>query len=207
MTYLELVNDFLIETGMEDPIATVTGQIDDGGQAVQWVRDAWTEIQRGEKWAFRWAEGSFDTVPGQKLYSPANAGDTFDRTAFFNQSTKIPMLIGDYSELKYRDDEGEPTMVSIRPDRKLSLYYVPNDVYTIDYAYWAAPTALLDDGDIPSIDPSYHKAIVWKAITNYAREQGKEWNGLYVAANREYNSIYSDMLIEHLPPFLGKVPL
>ena len=43
MNYLQLVNDFMIETDMDDQIVTVTGQIDDGLKATIWIRDAWLQ--------------------------------------------------------------------------------------------------------------------------------------------------------------------
>jgi len=209
MNYLQLVNDFMIETSMDDQISSVLAQLDDGLKATTWIRDAWTEIQRNETWKFRWAEGSFPTVAAQRRYTLAQqnrvAGDKLDRTQLTIGTGRLTEV--DYDLVRFSTSPGTPTLFSVRPDESIELYYIPNAIETVNYEYWKAPVVLADDTDTPDIDPDWHKAIVWKAIINYAREQGREWDGLYRAANREFKTIYSDMLIEFLPPYQGKVPL
>ena len=209
MNYLQLVNDFLIETSMDDTIATVAAQLDDGLKASTWIRDAWTEIQRNEEWKFRWAEGSFSTVIAQSRYTLAEqsrvAGDKIDKANIWIGANQLDEI--DYTLIRNDASTGSPSLFAIRPDESIVLSVIPDAVETVDFEYWVAPVVLTDDTDTPAIASDWHKAIVWKAIINYAREQGREWDGLYRAANREFNTIYSDMLSQFLPNYLGKVPL
>lgn len=211
MNYLELVNDFMVETGMEDPITAIAGQIDDGLKAATWIKDAWLQIQRAEDWSFRWAEDSFNTVASQAGYTLAQqgltAGDKIDRTSLKIVADSHRLNYVNYVDLEFETTEGKPARFGIKPDRSLLLNAIPDAVYQIDFAYHAAAVTLSADADTPSMDAEYHKAIVWLAVRNYAREQGKEWIGLYRSSNSDFNQIYSDMLNTFLPQWEGKIPL
>lgn len=211
MNYLQLTNDFLIETQMEDTVQTLASIQDDVEQASVWVRDAWLEIQRNRQWSFRWAVDVFPTVAAQRIYTLADigrvVGDDIVLSEVYLLNGTLPLdvfnwrdSIGDYST-------GTPRRVGRRPDDALVLDPIPDAVQNIVYEYYSAPQVLIADDDEPGMDPSFHKAIVWKALENYAREQGNEWRGLYQASVRSYNSIYTGMLNKYLPAFQGKVPL
>lgn len=212
MDYLQLTNDFLIESQMEDQVSTLTSVADDVEQASVWIRDAWIEIQRKRTdWSFRWAVDVFPTTAAKRVYTVSemgrNAGDVIDigQVYILDGTQKLDpfdwrLAIGDYST-------GAPERVGQRPDRALVLDPIPNAVMNVVIEYYAAPQVLVADDNEPIVDPSYHKAIVWKALQNYAREQGNEWRGLYQAASAEFNSIFADMLNQYGPKFHGRVPL
>lgn len=211
MNYLQLVNDFMVETNMEDQIATVIGQIDDGLKATTWVKDAWIQIQRAERWSFMWSEGSFPTVANQAVYSLANQnrvnGDSVDIYSYRIPASKRFITPIDLNLVRFEDNTGSPTRVAEYPDGSIRLSPVPDAIHTVKYDLWAAPVVLASDFDVPSMPPQWHKIIVWRSIVNYAREQGKEWTGLYTAATREFNHMYADMQRQYLPPMGRKVPL
>lgn len=211
MNYLQLVNDFMVETGMEDELTTTVGQIDDAKKATVWIRDAWTEIQRSRRWSFRWAEGSFNTSSAQKAYTQTQQGmtpgDDLDCASLKITAEKKRLVEVPSATLEFFDNDGMPGHFGIQPNESMILHPIPDATYAISYAYWSAPVVLTADTDTPSISQEWHKAIVWKAIANYAREQGREWDGLYRSANAEYNLINSNMLLKFLPKYLGKRPL
>ena len=210
MNYLQLTNDFLIETQMDDTVQTLTSLQDDVEQAAVWVRDAWLEIQSNRLWKFRWAVDVFPTEAGKRIYTLADiervAGDqlVLDQMTLLNGTIPLDVFnwrnsIGDYST-------GTPMRVGQRPDEAIVVDPIPDGIHNIVYEYYTAPQILIADDDEPRMDPSFHKAIVWKAIENYAREQGNEWKGLYQAAQRSYNSIYQVLLNRYLGT-MTKVPL
>lgn len=211
MNYLQLTNDFLIETQAEDEVATLASIQDDVQQAAVWIRDAWTEIQRKQRWNFRWAVASFDTEVGKRLYTLSDmglsSGDEVDLSRFY-RTTEGTWL----SRFYWRDSVGDsstgtPIRVGQRPDNTVVLDPIPDEVLSYTFEYFSAPQILSEDGDTPAIDEAFHKAIVWKAIQNYAREQGNEWRGLYEAADREFSDMYGVMLNRYLPEMIEKVPL
>lgn len=207
MNYLQLVNDFLVETEMDDQQTTVTGLLDDPLRATIWVRDAWLQIQRSRQdWTFRWAEGTFNTVASQREYTPAQAGmvagDIMDLSTLTIPAEKSRLVIAGYKQFQFGDTEGMPTYVSRKPNNTIGLYNIPNAIYTINYDYYMNPVTLVDNTDTPTLDPAYHKAITWLAVKNYAREQGNEWRGLYQAATTEYVQINHNM-VNAFTPDLG----
>ncbi len=206
MNYLQLTNDYLIDTGAGDPIGSVVGQSDEYLQGTTWIADAWVELQRNRNWGFRWAEGTFDTVLGQSAYALVDlsrvAGDDFDMKSFYypvDGGGSTPLTPVEPHVLRAAlsasgATQGTPRYISRYPDGSLRLYPTPDSVATIKYEYFGAPIVLVADLDTPTLDPKFHKAIVWKAVEQYAREQGKEWSALYQAAIRNFNAIYSQML-------------
>jgi hypothetical protein len=217
MNYLQLVNDFMIETDMDDQIVTVTGQIDDGLKATIWIRDAWTQIQRNEKWDFMFREGFLPTIIGQDSYDistiqynnyPNDTIGSVDINSFRNEATKTRMSQAYAESLRWQTGTGSPTRVALSRDATYVIVApVPVVVEALTMDTWSSPIVLTLDTDTPTLAPEFHKAIVWVAISNYAREQGAEWNGLYLAANREFNQIYSTMTNRYMPRMFPKVGL
>lgn len=212
MNYLQLVNDFLIETEMDDQQATVVDLLDDPLRATVWVRDAWLEIQRARNdWSFRWAEGNFDTIAAQREYTLTElgrvSGDIVNLSTLRIIAEKKRLDVAHYNKYEFMDSTGMPTWVSQKPNKNIGLYYIPDAAYTINFDYYSAPVTLADNADTPTLESAYHKAIVWLAVKNYAREQGGEWRGLYQAAQAEYLIVYHNMVNSFTPKMGRKVGL
>ena len=205
MNYLQLVNDFMIESNIDDQVVTVTGQVDDSLKATTWVRDAWLQIQRSERWSFMAAEGSFNTVASTSTYTIAE--EEYDISSFRIAALSRDVYPIDLGHVRFQTTEAAPTRVAQLINRDVFFSPIPDAVYTITYDAWADPVTLTSDTDTPTLPAQFHKAIVWLALKNYAREQGAEWNGLYVAATREYNHMHSDMIRKYLPVMERKLPL
>lgn len=206
MNLLQLTNDYIKETGVGDPIGSVVNQLDEYGQAVSWVVDAWVEIQRSRNWNARWAEASFNAAVDTSSYSLTTlgrvSGDDLLLSSFAIQSDSgvyTSLFPRHYSQIRHminRDAAAsqQPRFFAQFPDGSIRVYPLPDAVRAVRYEYYVAPVVLVDDLDTPNLDPKFHKAIVWKALEQYAREQGKEWDGLYQAAIRNFNAIYTEML-------------
>ncbi len=203
MNYLQLTNDYLAETGAGDPIGSVVNQTDEYRQATTWIADAWVEIQRNRRWRFRWAEDTFTTVGGQGTYSLSELGKTsgtdIDVSSFRLAGSSASLAAISHRQMQTLEKgansyAGTPRYIALYPDDTLHVYPKPDAALSMSYEYYAAPTFLVADLDTPTLQPAFHKAIVWKAVEQYAREQGKEWQALYQAAIRNFNAIYSVML-------------
>ena len=207
MNYLELVNDFLIETDYSDQVISVLGLQDDELRAASWVRDSWIHIQRQERWSFMAREGTLTTVDGKSDYTLddityPSGSDTANRVS--NQhvrnetSERYLRQVGRLS-LRWQKETGSVSSFAINPDRSIVLGPIPLGVQVLKMDTWTNPVELALNTDVPSLPPQYHKAIVWLAISNYAREQGGEWNGLRQAAHQEYNQMYANLSNDYLP--------
>lgn len=217
MNYLELVNDFLLETDYSDQVASLTNLQDDEQRAAVWVRDAWTQIQRQERWSFMSREGSLPTVIGKDEYSLYDIDyplfttqfvQRVDPLSFRNEDTESRLIVVNYESLRWQDTTGSVTRIGLNENnRTVKLSPVPSKVETITMDTWHEPIILTLDTDTPSMAPSFHKAIVWLAVANYAREQGGEWRGLRQAAHQEYNQMYHNLTNAYLPLMGPKVGL
>lgn len=205
MNYLELVNDFLIETDFDNQLATVAEQQDDALKATKWIADAWVQIQRSDRWSFMWYPLTITTEVGVSQYEIPQFD--FDESSFRNDTTQTRMAQVGLESIRYNIAEGSPRYVALYPNRTVKFAPTPVSIENVGVDSWDEPVVLTDDYDVPAMDPSFHKAIVWIAISNYAREQGNEWSGLYQVANREFAQIYSTMQNRYLAKLERKVPL
>lgn len=205
MNYLQLVNDFLMESGLGDAISSVAGQEDEEALAVKWIADAWVEIQRVRNWDFRWVEGSVALTVNKSRYTLTELGlqegDEIDYSSFLLSTSSDPEApYQRLEEIPYQAQmtrviqSGRPTQVCKYPDDSIRFNASPDDTYELKYEYYLAPVTLSTDLDVPSLPSQYHKIIVWKALEQYAREQGNEWKALYEVAVRNYNALFSTLL-------------
>ncbi|MCJ8335447.1 MAG: hypothetical protein MJH10_14570 [Epibacterium sp.] len=205
MNYLQLVNDFFIETDAHPVVTTLTGPTleDDTEKAKVRIRDAWLEIQRKRNWNFRWAVDTFTTVASQRIYTLTDlgrvAGDDIVLDEMYLQDGTIPFGVINWRSTIGIYTQGTPLHVGERPDEALVLDPIPDAAYSIIYEYYRAPQVLVTDTDEPYMSPEFHKAIVWLAIKNYAREQGNEWRSLYEQARLEFANAYTDILNHYYP--------
>jgi len=211
MNYLQLVNDFLTESSLSDPVGAIGSDNYEGRKSALWVKDSWIEIQRARRWKFRWAEGSFSMVVNQGVYTLADltltSGVAFVNSEFFLVDTlgkRHPLTQKSPSEIKSKNristESGTPRFIAEKLNGDLEFYPKPDTTFSIEYEYYVAPVTLTTDLDVPSMPPEYHKAITWKALENYAREEGAEWRGLYQTALRNYSGIYTELVNTQLPP-------
>lgn len=191
-TFLQLVNDVERESGTVQQarrLSTVVSAQGRQEKIVEWVRQAWTEIQGARTdWTFIRQEFSHALTSGVAAYSASDLGITdFDgwlpetgeqeRGSVF--SLYDPAIgVGDQSRLRaipyraYRDSwafggpqVARPCVVSIGFDRKLNFGGQPDKAYTLLGMYRKQPQLLAADADVPAgIDSTYHRAIVWRAL-------------------------------------------
>lgn len=98
-----------------------------------------------------------------------------------------------------RNVQTRPVVITIAPDKSLSLGPPPNGNYTITGDYYVAPTAISQDSDVPAgIPPQWHLIIVFYAMCKlYA---GYE-NAPDVAAEGQplYDKMMSEMEVNYTP--------
>lgn len=194
MNLLSLVNRARQECGVSGgALTTVQGTLTQEGQRFKdWVNTAWTDIQqhRGD-WQWMRKTATFNTVAGQTSYTAAQAGapdvnewspESFrDYLASIGVKGEMFMTYRDFSE--YRDlyefnamrlTQSRPVEITIRPDHStLSVWPLPNDVYTITGEYYRVPTDLTLDTDDPAsagndLPTRFHMLLIYMAMRSYA---------------------------------------
>lgn len=169
----------------------VTNQSAEYTRVLNWVNEAWLEIQRRhEDWRWMRASATAVTVNTQYAYSPtadfnltdfgnwaldyAN-GDTFrNYVTSVGPQSEVFMPVIDYD--RWRDvylyganryAYSRPIEIALAPDRSLVVGPVPVDGYTLIGDYYKIPTELSAATDEPGMPSQYHWAIVYKAMMFY----------------------------------------
>jgi hypothetical protein len=185
MNFLALCQRAAVECGVasnkaiQSAMPTVTDASGSTGRIVNWVGDAWTDIQM-ERDDWTWMRSSnilgagvsFQTIAGQASYplgvGPGTVGvavDAFgkwDREAFRNFTTSVgfinEMFLDEIPFDSWRNGymlgamrtvKTRPVAIAIGPDQSLNLGPPPNDQYTITGDYFVAPQEMVVDADVP----------------------------------------------------------
>lgn len=185
MTFLQLCQRACVECGVASgqailsALPTTVGATGSLGRVVNWVGDAWADIQTDhDDWD--WMRSSnllgggvtVQTLAGQASY-PLGTGagmvgvavDSFgkwDRETFRSYATAVGFTGEDFLEEipfdTWRDThmfgaqrtvQTRPVVVAVGPDQSLNLGPPPNGLYTVTADYFVAPSVMVLDTDIP----------------------------------------------------------
>ena len=227
MNYLQLAQRLAVECGVTGggPSA-VTGQTGMYAKLVNWINDAWVEIQgMHDNWNWMREPFTFLTVANTGDYLPASITNTLTaatmtdlrywwKDTFRCQKQSIGvqdeqwLVEWEYQVFRntYRFNlqvAGRPVVFAIKPNGKaVMLGQIPNDVYEIMGEYQKLPSSLAANTDTPAMPTHLHMAIVYKAMQFY---------GLYEAApevlskgNTEFSRLMNQLEREQLPElYLG----
>lgn len=181
MNFLQLVQRTIRECGATGAsLTTVAGVSGEVQRFVDWVTEAWNEIQtRRDDWQWLRASQilgsgvSFATVSGTFSYPLGSAAGTVGVTsATFgkwvnhtfrvyttatgtNDETRLDQISYDgwrdgYMISASRAVRTRPTVIAIGPDKSLCLGPPPNSLYTVSGDYFLNPSAMAADSDTPT---------------------------------------------------------
>lgn len=199
-------------------VAGASGRID---KIVNWVRDAWVNIQTERTdWLFRTAEFSKPLVIGNGKYSAASLNldlaawlpDTgsrytmslYDPAIGVADEGVIPQQSFDY----WRDHYGRgaqtsnrPVMWAIHPDGSLLLGPAPDKAYVLNGLYKRAAQRLVNDGDTPIIPEEFHNAIIGRALELMINSD--EAYDVLVPKATVHAPVYASLVIAQTPQVTG----
>lgn len=178
--------------------ASVLNQVGTYKQLVDWVTDAWVDIQTGNdgQWKFLRREFTLNTVAGTDAYDYGAAVDVgtglpIDR---FNQwavnDIDLPPRLylaaagrGSEQYLSWTEwdsfralyliglhNDRRPGHITLDPQDRLRLGPTPDAEYVVTSDYWRGPQVLVADADEPEVLPQFHDLIVYRAMVKYAYE-------------------------------------
>lgn len=228
MNFLAGVQRLCRECGIGS-VSTVVSQSGEARRMVDWYNTAWMDIQGKHKdWGWMRASASFVTVDGQATYAiGTGAGEVGVAVASFGSWVKNSFKAyltasGNSAEqilhyMEYDDwraiyqfglartTTSQPTRFTITPAKAIGLGAVPPAGYTITGDYFACPTEMAADADIPSLPAHYHMAIVYRAMMMYgAFEAAQE---VYQRGELEFNKLMRRIKNDRLPEFTMAEPL
>lgn len=175
---------------------SVSGQTGEHGQLVDWVSQAYIEIQNRHGGRWRWLKREFvlftqaqkenykfsectdigETQPINR-FADWHINDEYDPPRVFKSSSGIgtetwmvPLNLSDF-RLIYRigtRPEGAPIHITVDNQDQLVVGPEPDDVYVINGWYWRGPQVLDEDDDVPEMPSQFHMLIVYYALEHYA---------------------------------------
>ena len=197
--------------------ATVTGQTGRLNDIVQFVSEAWNEIQsKRDDWKWMNRSWSGSTISGTQAYTPAglsisNHADwdihaevhCYLTSAGEANEWRVPFL-QDWDAfrsayLRGTVQSGAPRIYGIRPyDQALVLFPKPDAAYTLSGEYRKTNQTLSVDADEPEMPARFHDAIMWRALE--LLHDYDEADVLAAKAMREYGKHYSRLVSSQTPP-------
>jgi len=205
MTFLELCQRLRQEVGAAGTgPASVTGQNGEYARLIDWVRQAWREIQSERRgWRFDWAEGSVELTADFRDYSlPADFDRWVDDSLYIGDD-RLRVLDYDDFRQRFREPADEQTIsaATILPDMTLRLSRAPTADATLAFEYYRAPQELANASDVPRMPARFHMLIVYRAMMQY---------GLYEEAPvvvQQGNSNASRMIDDLMQSELGRIEM
>jgi hypothetical protein len=190
--------------------ASVSGQTGELGRLVDWIADAYEDIQdKHADWSFLRNDFSFNCVSGTGVYP---ASTVTDLANWKRDSLRVYLTTTDDEQwLEYRSWEnfrdirlmgssrtqtGRPIEFSIKPDKSLIVWPIPDDTYTINGEFYKVAQVMADDTDEPVFE-RHHMAIVWNALMRYAAYV--ENPPLYAHAQKEYGRLIGKLEQDRRP--------
>lgn len=197
MTFLQLCQKLAREVGASPAgnlPSIVTGQTGGLLQIVNWVAEAWNDIQLKEDWEWMRHGFTFETTIDDDTYpysaiSDATASAAITRfarwhlydaesppkiyltSAGIGTQTDLSPVTWEYFSRLYRTGTqapGHPAHIAVDPQKNLVIGPKPNAAFTITGEYYRSPQTLAVDGDTPEMPTRFHDLIFYKAMEKYA---------------------------------------
>ena len=188
-TFLELAKKLAREGGGVDPgsITNVTGLTGRPEKIVNWIADAYTNIQNSRRdWGWLVSEFTGTLSIGASTYTPASFNLTrfgswfgdrdwymplslYDPAKGLSDEHEIPQVSYEYWRSRYgRGDQSitywnRPTEFSYSPRNELIFGPTPDKAYKLRGQYTRGPQILAAATDIPEMPSRFHELIVWEA--------------------------------------------
>lgn len=212
MNFLELVQRTRRECGISGtgPLSTV-GQSGEMLRLVDWVRDAYLEIQNAQpRWNWLNKTAGKALLAGGRTFDPVTDWSLqvlkYDHDSFVLAGSPLTCVAYPVARDRFRSVQtARPTEFAILPSRKVQFNAILDQDYTLSFDYYAEAEELAADTDVPSMPSQYHMAVVWKALSYYADYEEVPY--LMQRSVQKFNQIYEQMLRTELPDLVFAGPL
>ena len=188
-TYLEICKKVARESGTVSGVlpSAVTGQSGRLLKIVNWVADAWAEIQNDQS-TWLWMRKEFSdqvTVENTFKYTASDwsltnfsrwVTDPLSVTMYLSATGvadegELNFLRWDEWRVKYgrgTQDSNRPIEFTITPAEEFGVGPKPDAVYKISGEYYQGNEVLAANGDVPDLPARFHDVITWKALMKLA---------------------------------------
>jgi len=220
MNYLQLAQRLREKVGGagDGTPTSVKGQKGESLLLVNYINEAWIEIQSIRQWSWMHKTVTTKLVAGTQTYNEnvfgiLNFGEWDLRDiklydAGLADETVLSYIGYDAFRRAYTvgvQQQGRPVYVSMNKANDLVFAQVPDKPYTVNADYYESPQELIAGTDIPSMPKQFHLAIVYLAMQYY---------GLYENAPEvvrdgmtQYNKVMNRLETHQLPEITLGSPL
>ena len=233
MNFLSITQRLWLEagaSGVSPGPSTTVNQTGEFARLVTWVNSAWNEIQSHHPdWGWLRNSASFATVDSQGAYELGTGAGTVGvavanfgmwvpgTTRNYITATGLPseVFMGDdisYDEWRdqyfygaLRTSPTRPMVAAVSPTKALCLGPVALAGYTITRDYFAAPTAMVADADVPALPAQFHEVIMWRALMLYGGFEGAA--DAYDRGKENHDKLMARLEADRLPGVQTAGPL
>ncbi|WP_404466263.1 hypothetical protein LG331_08235 [Vreelandella aquamarina] len=176
MTFLELCQRLRQEVGAAGSgPAAVSGQNGEAQRLVNWIRQAWLEIQsQRADWAFAWATGEIEMEDGYREYALPNNFASFIPETIYLEDRRLRLITYPEFRRHFRKAKQEvPRYITVKPsgaaslDSSVEIDANPGETQFLTFEYFRLPQSLSLNTDVPRLPDHYHMAIVYRAMIQY----------------------------------------
>lgn len=136
---------------------------------IELINDAYQDICSREAWPFLEKQASVATVIGTAALSsqPADFNDVISLVIDSTSDILVPMRLDDITKRFSGSltQRGKPAYY-YRVAGQITLYPIPDSVYTLTLSYVAAPTKLVNTSDVPLLPDRHARAILLGAVAS-----------------------------------------
>jgi hypothetical protein len=215
MTFLEICQRLRSEAGIAGTGPNTTAnQIGELGRIVNWVQDAYVDIQeKHDQWGFLRQDFTLPltigvafypatSIPGLSIWLKSNPYDSL-RCYLATTDDEQWLTYRSYEEFRglrlrgaNRSVSGRPQDFTISPNNDLMVWPIPDQAYSIDGEYVKSASKFTIDSDVP-VFADFHMVIVWSALMKYASYAAEP--SLYAQAQKEYGRLINKLELKYLP--------
>lgn len=216
MNFLQLCNRLKRKCRVQGAaITAVTGQVDEYTSLIDFINDAWMDIQMSrEDWFWMRTSASCNTVLNQSTYTETDFSMTdlgnWERDSFRVYLTATGSA--DEQTLDFVDYKGwrdtyqlgtqrtaasRPTVATVTPANAVGVGPVPLAGYTITGDYFKAPSELVATIDTPALPARFHMMIVYRAMMYFGA--GEAAGEIYQEGEAEFKRMSRLLANNQLP--------
>lgn len=224
MTFLQLVQKLHREAGCSGSApSAVTSQTGEAQRLVDWVNDAWEDIQNAHpNWKWMRSQARVSTSAGDREYEPGDFTDDRTSVAIENFGRWVPNTFSIYKNSLGQSDEREliwmpydewrrlydfgadataqdyPVNFTVDPTTlAVLLGKIPDTTYVVRGDFYHCASRMSANADVPGLPAQFHLAIVWRALMLYAEyESAPE---AYGKGQSNFNRAFSRLELNQKP--------
>lgn len=169
MNRLELVRRLVYESGTSSlAVGTTINQRGDALNFVNWIDDAWLEIQGLHNWPSLWEDAPVTIAAGASSVAGSLGHKRYVKDSMRLDGGWLTYKPWDEFRLAFPSvSTGNPTTWTVRPDRSLAFNAIVDADTTVQVERFKMPGRFTKDTDTPALFEEHHMMVVWRGLMLY----------------------------------------